>query len=61
MKPDPEYIAKRDALIPQAEKYANRLYGAVGKGKTAKEREEWANLWSRAFHMKMNELVKGLK
>jgi hypothetical protein len=39
-----KYIRQRDALIPKAVKYANKVCGPNGMG------------WSRVFHDKMNQL-----
>lgn len=62
----PTYVAQRDALIPEAEHYANRLIG----GKPHMEYEfarsipgrarlqEWRDEWDRCFFMKMNQLAR---
>jgi hypothetical protein len=58
-----EYEKSRNALIPIAEKYANRLHpepSQTDKGKNGKNRnpvtEAWENAWNRCFHGKMEEL-----
>jgi len=49
---DLEYQTRRNALIPQAENYANLTAGRVFNGKWKRKRE----VWDRAFTTKMAEL-----
>jgi len=53
-----EYVIKRDALIPAAMKYANKLCGV--KCKNRESPEAWAAKWNFAYHQKMNELARPL-
>jgi hypothetical protein len=57
---DAKYVAKRDRLIRQAEKYANATAGKTVPFEVEK-RHEWAANWNMAFHGKMNELARVIK
>ena len=59
------YETERNKLIPFAEKYANKLHGAVyaGDGSEA-DRQRYAEKWTRCFIRRMNrlwEIRKGKK
>lgn len=49
-----EYIAKRNSLIPQAEKYADSFAGPRPKENPA----EWGAIWNKFFFGRMDELSK---
>lgn len=59
-QPDKKYIEARNRLIPEAERYANKLCGKKPPKKTGKKadnsRDEWNARWNRTFHSKMNQL-----
>ena len=55
---DLEYIAKRNALIPEAEKFVNKQFGPKTPGTTDAENERYARQWSGCFHAEMNRLAK---
>jgi len=55
-RPDAAYISAREALIPIAEKYADKHCGKRGPKDNKKELEKWYNSWSRTFHRKMDQL-----
>lgn len=61
MKTDKKYEKKRNALIPEAERYANEKYGVKFKGGSESERKEWFADWNRTFHGKMNLLWKEVR
>jgi len=51
---DKEYEAKRNQLIPEAKKYADKeLIGLEFETKELKSGQ-----WNKLFHQKMNELAK---
>ena len=43
---DEDYIRVRNKMIPEAEKYANKVAGVTGKGKNEAEREERVIKWN---------------
>lgn len=51
-----EYETKRNALIPQAESYANMCIGKQGPGKFLTI-EGYRDAWNLVFHRKMNQLA----
>uniref|UniRef100_A0A6M3JZQ1 Uncharacterized protein n=1 Tax=viral metagenome TaxID=1070528 RepID=A0A6M3JZQ1_9ZZZZ len=51
-----EYNERRNALIPIAEKFANKRYGATWLGKDEATRLEWVDNWNQLYHGKMNRL-----
>jgi hypothetical protein len=53
---DQKYIHERNALIPEAEKFANKQFGARGPGGTNRASAEYAANWSRCFINKMVRL-----
>lgn len=55
---DQNYIAARDKLIPEAEKFANKQFGKQAPGTTQAEKREYARQWSGCFHAEMNRLVQ---
>lgn len=58
---DQEYIARRNALIPIAEAWTNRAWGAGpsdGFRLHGLKRKEWCARWSRTFANRMTEMVK---
>ena len=57
---NPDYIEARNAFIPDAEAYADKVCGEKlpKQKKNDAEREEWNNCWNLAFHSKMNELAR---
>lgn len=57
---DPIYEAARNRLIPEAERYANSLYGYYPTG-TEQEKATWCDKWNAAFHSMMNKLAKDKK
>jgi hypothetical protein len=54
---DTAYELARNRLIPLAEVVADTLAGAKPTG-DLKQLEEWNAVWNKAFHNKMDELVK---
>ncbi len=55
---DQDYIRKRNALIPLAEKRANKEYGAHPPKGNVKAKAEYAAKWSRVFHAEIERLWK---
>jgi hypothetical protein len=55
-----EYINKRNSLIPQAVKFANKKCGKGYKEKGYPDRENWAMDWNLKFHGRMTKLAKGI-
>ena len=53
---DKEYAAARNALIPEAEKFANKYCGNSFIGDSEKERDAWNKKWSSTFIRRMNHL-----
>lgn len=53
-----EYENRRNALIPEAEKHANKKERARFPGGNDAARAAWFTRWSLAFHSKMDELAK---
>jgi len=51
-----EYEERRNALIPEAAKYANEIHGR--RAKHAADHEGWAAQWNRTFFLKMDELAR---
>ena len=63
---DQQYISERDKLIPEAEKRANKEFGAHAPGGGKNVHENEANLayyenWSRVFHSTMDRLWRERK
>lgn len=54
--PDENYIQQRNALIPEAEKFADDKFGKSYKGKSDKERNLWRANWNLAYHSCMDML-----
>ena len=52
------YQEERNALIPEAVKYADAQAGPTKYDKNLDERHRWSFVWNKAFHNKMNELAK---
>ena len=53
---DKDYARERNALIPEAEQFANKKCKAKFPGGNEKAREAWAAKWNRSFHGKMTKL-----
>jgi len=54
-----EYETERNRLIPAAEKYANKLHGAVYSGDGSEDdRNRYAQKWTRCFIRRMDHLWK---
>ena len=51
-----KYEKARNALIPFAEKYADKKVGA--KAKSLKSREEWSKDWNVAYLGEMDRLAR---
>jgi len=49
-----EYQKQRNALIPHAERYANKIYGKEPEG----SRIKWVRNWNMVFLERMDELVR---
>jgi len=49
---DKKYVAKRNKLIPFAERYANERFGRHPSG----NRDMWITNWNSAFHGEMTRL-----
>lgn len=47
--PDPEYIALRTSLIPEAVEWTNKLYGKKYRGTIQKEKFAFDARWNTAF------------
>ncbi len=58
MNPDPEYIALRNSLIPEAEKWTNKLCGNKYRGENKKEKASWDARWSREFLKRVDFLYQ---
>jgi hypothetical protein len=56
LKPDHDYIRQRDALIPEAEKKANKRFGEKAPGTTGKANEKYAKDWTGCFFREMDRL-----
>ena len=56
--PDPDYIKIREKLIPEAEKWTNKLCGKKYRGKNKKERDVWNARWSREFLKRVDFLYQ---
>ena len=54
-----DYEVKRNALIPQAEKYTNQIAGPE-PAYTSKLHRVWGDRWNCIFHQKMNEMAKNM-
>ena len=53
------YVEKRNELIPEAEKEANRVAGPKPKKECGEDALwSWGQKWSRVFHRTMNTLAK---
>lgn len=56
---DPNYEKQRNALIPEAERYANKLLGPEPLCSPIKQDVGiWRMKWTRAFLAKMDELAQ---
>jgi len=53
---DKDYARERNALIPEAEAFANKKCKAKFPGGNEKARVAWAAKWNRSFHEKMTKL-----
>jgi hypothetical protein len=53
-----KYVQERNALIPTAERHADKLCGSTGQGMSDFEREQWVAKWNRIFHGTMDNLWK---
>lgn len=51
---DAEYIRERNSLIPEAEKFADRVVPWTA----ADSMDDWSARWNKAFHGRMNELAR---
>ena len=52
-----EYEEARNALIPEAERYANEIHGVVCKDGRDWEVTAWNIAWTKTFIKRMDELV----
>lgn len=53
---DVVYEAQRDALIPEAVKFANRMWGRCQK--VSQNPDVYNAKWSKTFHERMKRLVE---
>lgn len=53
---DEDYVETRESFIPEAENYANELCGSTRPEEQTSD--QWAVEWNKAFHRKMEELVR---
>ena len=51
-----DYARERNALIPEAEQFANKKCKAKFPGGNEKAREAWAAKWNRTYHNRMTKL-----
>jgi hypothetical protein len=58
VKPDPEYIAARDALIPFSSLFADAVAGDAPKRQGRKAMQAWADRWNEVFFATMNKLAR---
>lgn len=59
---DPEYIREREALIPEAEAFADKQFGRKGPGgNNIKANVEYARKWSGCFMAKLDRLYRERK
>jgi len=54
------YEIARNALIPDAEAYADKITG-IAPNSSEKAYKDWEKLWNLTFHSKMNQLWKEVK
>ncbi len=57
-RPDPDYIKLRNSLIPEAEKWTNKLCGRRYWGADKKGKAVWDSRWSRQFFKRMDFLYQ---
>ena len=53
-----KYEKARNALIPFAEKYADKKVGAKAESSKLKSREEWSMHWNVAYLGEMDRLAR---
>lgn len=53
---DKDYALKRNALIPEAEEFANKECSATFPGGNDKAHEAWTARWNLCFHRRMDYL-----
>lgn len=58
---DKDYAAKRNALIPEAEAFANKKCRATFPGGNVRAHEAWTARWNLAFHSHMSYLSNALR
>jgi hypothetical protein len=58
LRPDPEYIAARDALIPIAEARANLVAGPCPETGLRADVEVWEAKWNQYFFWAMDNMAR---